>query len=531
MLPNRLFGFDSLRGTLRLYAVVLVCLPLVLSLAFFAMFDRSRILESQKQTMLESLRLEKIVILDCFENIFSDIEFLSDQATKQNIDLVTMRAMFEDYKKTHHNMPNLVFANTSGHVVVELNEGKSYIGDRKYFEEARKGQRYISDLLISRRTGTELVTLSVPVKYADGHFAGVIFMPFELSTLDHLLNYAPVGRDGQLYLADVAGRILAPARTLAAQQNKDQPGELTRQLIESRGQGGDFRDEAGQDWEGVAIPLVENRWYLVQRRPVSAVLDGYYRQIGLMALGAITSILLIMPLLVRLARNLERPLERLLRFSQELLTNRSAAISGQCPVEPMPAEMRSLYRAFCDMAREVRTHIEEADRLSIQDHLTGLYNRRFLFDGGAKLLEAAARSERPCTCLMIDVDHFKRVNDSHGHTAGDRVLAHVADRIASCVRKSDLVARYGGEEFVVLLTGAGREEGLVLARRLRQTLAEQPCVVDGRALSVTVSIGVAQARQEVEFGGSMLDDLLARADQAMYLAKESGRDRVETEGV
>ena len=188
--------------------------------------------------------------------------------------------------------------------------------------------------------------------------------------------------------------------------------------------------------------------------------------------------------------------------------------------------MRELFEAFCDMAREVREHIEATERLSIQDHLTGLYNRRFLFAGGVKLLEAAKRANRPCACLMLDVDHFKVVNDTYGHAVGDHVLRHLAGVLTRGVRKSDLVTRYGGEEFAVLLTGAGSLEGADLAERLRQLLAETPCLVDGHVLHPTVSIGVAEVRQKVEYGESVLEDLLARADKALYAAKAAGRDRV-----
>jgi len=95
--------------------------------------------------------------------------------------------------------------------------------------------------------------------------------------------------------------------------------------------------------------------------------------------------------------------------------------------------------------------------------------------------------------------------------------------------KSDLVARYGGEEFVVLLTGADRDQGRALAERIRRALADRPCRIQGRVLPVTVSIGVAEARQEVHFGAGMLDDLLVRADRAMYQAKAAGRDQVAFE--
>lgn len=529
MLSKRLLGLDSLRGTLRLYAVVLVFLPLALSLAFFSLFERARLLDSQKETMREALRLEKAVILDAFENIFRDLSLVAVLGNERGFEPEALRKLFASYKMTHPTIPDMVFANAAGKVVTIPENPNIFIGDRGYFAKARQGHRAISDLLISRRTGTELVTLSVPATDADGRFAGVVFVPFELSSLDDLLGKAPVGEDGLVSLTDASGRVLAPISALAAQAREAEPGALNRRLIAAGAAGALVGVPEGQGMLGVAVPLIGERWYLVGRRPVGAVLAGYYRQIGMMTLGALASILLVTPLLVRLAGRLERPLAQLLRFSRELRSNQ-AKIEPEARADPsMPVEMRALYQAFVDMAREVRAHIEEAERLSVQDHLTGLYNRRFLYDGGAKLLLAAARAGRPCACLMIDVDHFKRVNDTYGHTVGDRVLAHVAGIIAGGVRKADLVARYGGEEFAVLLTGADREQGALLAERLRGALAGRPCVVDGKELPVTVSIGVSRVRPEVVYGGSVLDDLLARADRAMYAAKDAGRDRVEVD--
>jgi diguanylate cyclase (GGDEF)-like protein len=131
---------------------------------------------------------------------------------------------------------------------------------------------------------------------------------------------------------------------------------------------------------------------------------------------------------------------------------------------------------------------------------------------------------------MIDVDHFKRINDTLGHQAGDQVLAHLAGLFQGSVRKSDLVARYGGEEFAVLLTGAGLIQGMDLAERIRRAVAGAPCRVAGRDVVVTVSAGVAEARERVAFGETALDDLLARADAALYAAKAAGRNRVRGDG-
>ncbi len=131
---------------------------------------------------------------------------------------------------------------------------------------------------------------------------------------------------------------------------------------------------------------------------------------------------------------------------------------------------------------------------------------------------------------MIDVDHFKRINDQHGHVAGDEVLRKVAQRIEGAVRGSDVAARYGGEEFVILLPGTGHEAGAQLAERIRRAMADKTFEVASSAepVPVTVSIGVAEHRagadtEDLEVVG---DRLLARADYALYEAKAGGRNSV-----
>ena len=153
--------------------------------------------------------------------------------------------------------------------------------------------------------------------------------------------------------------------------------------------------------------------------------------------------------------------------------------------------------------------------LAETDSLTGVFNRR----GLDRALAPLASSGRPLTAAMIDVDHFKAVNDRFGHADGDRVLKRISDVLGATVRRTDVVARYGGEEFVVILSDSPLDVGLAWAERAR-TAIEAPEVDDG-GIRVTASGGVAQRRD-----GESFDDLLARADSALYEAKADGRNRV-----
>jgi diguanylate cyclase (GGDEF)-like protein len=164
---------------------------------------------------------------------------------------------------------------------------------------------------------------------------------------------------------------------------------------------------------------------------------------------------------------------------------------------------------------------ERLERESTVDALTGLFNRRHLEVALEQEMLVAARRQLPVSVLMLDVDHFKRFNDAHGHPAGDAALRAVGALLRSALRPRDIACRYGGEELTVILPGTPEADAWVVAERLRAAVAALELRLDGVLLpSVTVSIGVAGARE-----GATPASMLRAADAALYRAKELGRDR------
>ncbi len=168
-------------------------------------------------------------------------------------------------------------------------------------------------------------------------------------------------------------------------------------------------------------------------------------------------------------------------------------------------------------------YLEELRRLAITDGLTGAYNRRHLIEYLEKEVARARRHQRPLSLLLFDVDHFKKINDTHGHLAGDRVLEEIGARLrARFLRRGEFFARFGGEEFVVVLPETEAEEGRKAAERLRSTIANEAFRLGGKSIQVTVSVGVASLGPQA----STSHGLLAIADENLYRAKREGRDRV-----
>jgi diguanylate cyclase (GGDEF)-like protein len=164
----------------------------------------------------------------------------------------------------------------------------------------------------------------------------------------------------------------------------------------------------------------------------------------------------------------------------------------------------------------------ELREAAVTDPLTSLYNNRWLRDAGERDLASSARDDTNLALLLLDIDHFKTVNDSSGHAAGDLVLQRVATRLRGSVRTEDAVVRYGGEEFVVLLRRCGVAEAVTIAEALRSAVRQVPLPADCPLEQLTVSIGIAAYPED----GTDLNLLLGAADRAMYTSKHAGRNRV-----
>jgi diguanylate cyclase (GGDEF)-like protein len=169
--------------------------------------------------------------------------------------------------------------------------------------------------------------------------------------------------------------------------------------------------------------------------------------------------------------------------------------------------------------------VQEALReLATHDSLTGLLNRRACLDSLLAELNRGCRTGNPVCIVMADIDHFKRINDAHGHQTGDEVLCEVARRMQSSLRRYDTIGRFGGEEFLLVLPECGLEEGVKLAERICHLIRSEPVKAKNIPIEVSISLGVAVANQ---LAPADLEALLGSADAALYRAKEAGRNRVE----
>jgi diguanylate cyclase (GGDEF)-like protein len=219
-----------------------------------------------------------------------------------------------------------------------------------------------------------------------------------------------------------------------------------------------------------------------------------------------------------LALSIVRPLDR-------LTAGAAKVAAGDLEVELPEAgrgELGVMTEIFNHMVARLRASHGELHELSITDSLTGLANRKHLMETLEAEIERCRRYHRPLAIAMVDIDHFKRFNDTFGHLAGDEVLRRLAAIFRASLRSADFAARYGGEEFLIVLPETDAATAAEIAERIRARVAAESAQRDAVSPRITVSAGIAEAGEDEN-----LEILIHKADAALYRAKEGGRDRVE----
>lgn len=195
-----------------------------------------------------------------------------------------------------------------------------------------------------------------------------------------------------------------------------------------------------------------------------------------------------------------------------------------CTITPLRDEHREITGVavtILDVTDSVRLE-DRLRRLNNIDSLTGAYNRRFLEARLPEEIERHGRYDRSLSVFILDIDHFKEINDTHGHLAGDRVLVNLSTLVRGILRSTDHFVRFGGEEFISILPETSREEAARIAERVRRRVESMRIATDAGEVRITVSIGISQLRPDLRDAQELID----RADRALYHAKNSGRNRV-----
>lgn len=531
-MPTRSF---SLVQRLRQMLWLMVLLPLGAGIAFFALYSSRMLMADAHQELRSTLRLQQQFVDFWMSERVRDVNLLAIDPRILSLSTKDLDKMLDDMLRRSPDFSGLVYVNERGRTVADPGSKVGLdLSDRPYFKAALEGRRYVSDVLRGRSSGTDVIIVSSPVRDARGQFRGLVFGSIRLDTVLRYLESVHWEGASRTFLLKAGGELLSQPTSEELKQGfrlrSLHKGDVIfdHALAQTQPEG-IYRNHNGKRVAGTYAWLLDGRWLLVGEIPETTIVSLHAGVLGAPLAGAAVLFLVFGPLTLRLARSLEAPLKRLVEHSNKI---EGGDFEVSCSPEPDsndPEEIRSLNVAYCLMVERVRDALDDLRQASLTDPLTGAPNRKQLLQEGPRLIEAARRAGKPVSLLMLDLDHFKTVNDTWGHAAGDMALKAFAEVLSHRVRQSDIFARVGGEEFAVLAPHAGRREAHELAERIRRTVEGLAIPVgEGERteiLRVTVSVGVGSLSAD-ELDGKALDKLMVCADKALYQAKGEGRNKV-----
>jgi diguanylate cyclase (GGDEF)-like protein len=389
-----------------------------------------------------------------------------------------------------------------------------------WLQQARLGDPVLGDPVREGGAAHATMEIAVPIQSAAGRFLGVLAGRLSFQGVEQLLREQVAGRDVRVSIVQPSGLVTASAGAKFAAL----PREALRQLQRADSAAVAYESGDGLAVVGAMAPVPTSEWSAVAEIPASSAFQDIRRIRNTTVLLVVVLLAVVGVLAYGLGVQIVRPLDRL-----TLAANRVAG--GDLDVEvavPGAGELSHLTNVFNDMVRRLREGRAVLERLSVTDELTGLANRRRLTTELEREVRRSARHERAFAILMLDVDHFKRFNDTWGHPAGDALLKRLSGVLRECVRDVDTVARYGGEEFLVIMPETTPADAAKVAERIRAGVEQDRFTPEGGNAEVhaTVSVGCAAFPEHAKTA----DTLVEAADQALYRSKQSGRNRVSVAG-
>jgi diguanylate cyclase (GGDEF)-like protein len=380
----------------------------------------------------------------------------------------------------------------------------------------------ISNPYLSKKTDAPAIAIAVPLSDRNGRFQGFLIGSINLTKdyfIEEVMGYK-IGNKGYLYLFNTERtmilhpdktRIMKQDVTLGANKLFDkaiQGFEGSGETVNSRGvpQIASFKHLKTVDWILATVYSQDEAYSPIRRMRASLFAAA--------ALVTLLTILLVWLLTSKITSSLNSFTVQVRNISEHPEGIHEIHIDSN-------DEVTLLASTFNGFMRKLNQAHETLEELTRTDHLTGLFNRRHLELEAPKLISLSKRKNSSTAVVMIDIDHFKKINDTAGHEAGDSVLVELAQILHNAVRPYDLLVRYGGEEFLVLLPLSSSQEAIEFAERIRRTVQDTPINVNLEEFSLTVSIGVYVAEQIPN-----LQEAIAYADGALYKAKNNGRNQI-----
>lgn len=543
--------FQSIKAKILIFALMATILP-SLVLGCLSYMQSSKLLREKISNELNNATVQASGKLDLWlkDRLYDLRVFSSSYIISENLAdmLVGQRSEFDTSAAQEHISAylksvgekfslyeNLILLNREGvPIVTGAGQGPASPLPELWLQQLRKDLLEGNKADLPAHIDRKSLIIAETVRGPDGGMLGILAAKVNLHAIRSILKRQTQGGIDEVYLLDATGRLLVSSNTIdsrSLQFSSTGSDSVSKSKLQVKNPT-DYVNYQDRAVIGAAVPISFMEWIMV------AEIDKKSAYADIVMLRRIT-VFIVSALMLCIGipayifgHRLVRPVRRL---SEEAARVASGDLDVDIPVSGL-SEVSYLTQVFNHMVYSLRRNREklssanlalretneELHQISITDGLTGLYNRNHIMEMLGREKSHAQLSRGRLSVLMLDIDYFKKINDTYGHPVGDTVMVRLAETLSASVRECDYVGRYGGEEFMVILPDSTVDKALITAERIRANVGNLQFIEDRENFSVTVSIGVAGFPDH----GENTESILSHADSALYQAKDEGRNRV-----
>ncbi len=561
----RVSRFQSIKTKIIVFALLATIAP-TLVLGTLSYLQNSHLLREKISHELRNATDQSSKALDLWLKerlydlrVFSSSYIISENlprtmgSKQSNIETIVtldhIRGYLESVSEKFGVYEELTLLNLEGEMVVTSAEDPAIVTIPKpWIEQVHAAPSVGSRPRFQPYVGDRSILIAEGIIASDGALLGVLVAQIDLDAVRDMLKHQCVGGIDEIYLTDINDRLLVSSTPVdlfdpsqidpsqkdssrADQSIQDSPPKDRLQKDPSEAPT-DYVSHHDKAVIGMAMPIATVGWTLVAEMDKEDAYAGIVnlRRITMALAGGLIFFIGLCAYIF--GHTLVSPLRRLSHGASHVA---GGDLDVDIPVTGL-SEVSYLTQVFNHMVASLRLGREEISqvhdslletnevlqKLSITDSLTGLYNRKHIMDLFGQEMARATRYRHSLAIMMIDIDYFKKINDTYGHQTGDIVVRQLAESLKGSVRECDSVGRYGGEEFLIVLPNSNIHSGVAMAERIRHNTGNLQIYVEGNSISVTISIGVAGYPHD---GGDM-ESIIRNADNALYKAKAGGRNCV-----
>jgi len=509
------FNTDSLKGNLRFF-ILNILLFVILSVTVFLIFmTKSQLNKTYYNELNAIVKLQNQSVEKWINERELDIKFLASQPYT---DTKKIKQFFESFVLNQSEFYSISYVNKDGSTLVESTfDTKHYFGNEQFFLDALDGMDTISKVRILDDSKMPIIYFSSPVLDEYNEVLAVVVGTVRLSSIQSLVEDFRFSKTGETFIINEQNQLLT--------KRKFEDIKRLKAIDDSYKSHGFYTSYSGDDVLGVTTKALFDRWTIVAQISTTEMYKVFKTFIVYISLFVIVLLILIIPIILHFSNKIERPLKSLLKGSKTIENGEYGHNINSDSITHSTIEIRELTHSFNSMSNKLNNVIGELQLSSTIDVLSQLFNRRELMRLSAIAYNKAKEEKTTFAILMIDIDHFKKINDNYGHRIGDVAISTVSNMIKTSLSAFDIAGRYGGEEFLVFIPHTNLEQAEQIAQRIRRNVEDLEIKSDSLTFRATCSIGLFY-KDSLDFTLS-LDDMIELSDQSLYKAKQNGRNKVE----